>query len=150
MDKLELKEHILDKLIELQIDIINNLKVEMADAQKSANEYGPPKDRYDAFRSQLLRKRDMYGQRLQKAGELLDVLNRIPSDKLIDKIEFGAIVITNKNKIIVSIGLGKVQIDQEEYFAVSPIVPIYKAMEGKKAGEEFTFNGVKMKIVDVF
>jgi len=150
MDKLELKKHILDKLIELQIDIINNLKVEMADAQKSANEYGPPKDRYDAFRSQLLRKRDMYGQRLQKAGELLDVLNRIPSDKLIDKIEFGAIVITNKNKIIVSIGLGKVQIDQEEYFAVSPIVPIYKAMEGKETGEEFTFNGVKMKIVDVF
>lgn len=150
MDKLELKKHILDKLIELQIDIIKNLKVEMADAQKSANEYGPPKDRYDAFRSQLLRKRDMYGQRLQKAGELLDVLNRIPSDKLIDKVEFGAIVITNKNKIVVSIGLGKVQIDRDEYFAVSPIVPIYKAMEGKRAGEEFVFNGVKIEIVDVF
>ena len=150
MDKREKKERVLNHLIELQTTSIESLKKEMLEAQKSANEYGPPKDRYDAYRAQMLRKRDMFGQQLQKAAELRDVIRKISIDKVYDKAEFGSVVITDKNKIIVAIGLGKVKIDNEEFFAISPSVPVFRAMEGKAVGEQFEINGNTMNILDIY
>lgn len=150
MDKLKKKELILNHLADLQTETINSLNSEMQDAQKSANEYGCPKDRYDAYRAQMLRKRDMFGQQLQKAAELLDVIKKIPINKIYDHVEFGAVVITDRNKIIVAIGLGKVKFDKEEFFAISPAVPVFKAMEGKKIGDSFTLNGNTMEIRDIY
>jgi transcription elongation GreA/GreB family factor len=150
MNKQEKKEKILNHLVEIQTKSIESLKKEMQEAQKSANEYGCPKDRYDAYRAQMLRKRDMFGQQLQKAAELRDVIRKIPVDKIYESAEFGAVVITDRNKIIVAIGLGKVKIDDDEYFSVSPAVPVFKAMEGKKVGDSFSFNGNTMKILDIY
>ena len=42
---------------QLQQKVVDNLKAAMDEAQQSANEYGPPKDRYDSFRMQQLRKK---------------------------------------------------------------------------------------------
>ena len=129
------KGKILDKLKEMQREVVNNIKKVMEDAQKSANDYGTPKDRYDSFRAQQLRKKDMFAQQFYKANELLDTLYKIDENKTCEKVEFGAVVITSQQKIVVTIGLGRFEIEKEEYFAVSPIVPIYRAMEGKRTGE---------------
>jgi hypothetical protein len=121
----------------------------MEEAQRAANEYGLPRDRYDSFRSQLLRKRDLFAQQLAKANEQLDLLKRIPIDKQFKKVEFGALVITNNQKLFVSVGIGKFQVEDHDYFAISPGVPIYKTMEGKGAGEEFSLNSNKFKIFEI-
>lgn len=149
MDNSGLKKNVLNACIKRQQEIINNLKLVMEEAQNAANEYGLPRDRYDSFRSQLLRKRDMFAQQMAKATEQLDLLKRIPVDKPCNKVEFGAIVITYKQRLFVSTAVGKLQVGNEEYFAISPIVPIFKAMEGKRAGESFTLNGNTIKILEV-
>ncbi len=146
----ELKEKILDKCKLLQLDTIKNLKLEVEEAQKAANEYGLPKDRYDSFRTQLLRKRDMFAQQLAKANQQLDLLNQIDPEKEYSMVEFGAAIVTNKQNLFISIGLGKVQVYDETYFAISPAVPIYKAMEGKKIGEGFAFNNVTYNIEVIY
>jgi len=133
----------------IQQDSIDNLKTAMDESQKSANEYGPPKDRYDSFRTQLLRKRDMYAQQLAKANNQLEVLNSIDLKKNHDKVTFGSLVFTDKQNIFISIGLGKFEVNKQTFFAISPFVPIYKAMEGKKRGEEFIFNSNSFKILDI-
>jgi transcription elongation GreA/GreB family factor len=156
MDKTSLKAQIIKVCKEIQQETIKHLSATVEDAQKSANEYGCPRDRYDAYRAQLLRQRDMFAQQLQKAQEQLDVLNRIPSEEVFEKVEFGAAVITDKNKLFISIGLGKVKISKsgskttEEYYAISPQVPIYKAMDGKRAGDTFNFNGQVFTIQGIF
>lgn len=145
-----LKEKILQTCIKVQEATIENLKSEVDENQNSANEYGPPKDRYDSFRTQLLAKRDMFAHQLAKANEQLDILKRIPADKDFKNIEFGAVVVTEKQKMFVSVGIGKINVEGESYYAISPAVPVFKAMEGKKAGDEYQFNGIKTKILDVF
>lgn len=150
MKNLELKEKLVLACKDLQAESIKNLETVVAEAQKGANEYGTPKDRYDSYRTQLLRKRDMFAQQLAKTVEQMDVLDRISLKKCQDKIEFGAIVITDKQKLFLSIGLGKIKLDEQIYYAISPIVPISKALEGKKAGEEIIFNENKIKILEVF
>lgn len=150
MQNIEFKERIITICKNIQTDTINNLKVEVEDAQKAANEYGLPKDRYDSFRTQLLRKKDMFSQQLAKAYQQLDLLLQIDPEKHYSIVEFGAMVMTNKQNLFISISLVKVQVDDDIFYAISPAVPIYKAMEGKKVGEEFSFNNVTYKIEKIY
>jgi len=150
MAKKELKSKILASCVERQKGIISNLKNEMQEAQKSANDSGLPKDRYDSYRAQLLRKRDMFAQQLHKANEQINTLNIISMERKYKCVEFGAVVCTNKQNIFISISLGKIEVEKDQYFIVSPFVPIYKAMEGKTAGEQFEFNGKKLLIKEIF
>ena len=146
---MELKIKLLSKCREQLKGMADDFQHEMDEAQQSANEYGAPKDRYDAYRTQLLRKRDMFAQQLAKLNTQIDVLDRIDLGKKCDVVEFGAFVVTDKQKLFISTGLGKIECDGEEFYAISPAVPIYKAMEGKKEGDEFTFNGRKSKILKI-
>ncbi len=132
------------------MDTIANLKREMDEHQQLANDYGPPKDRYDAFRSQMLRRRDIFAEQLQKATEELYTLDKIKPGEPRSKVEFGAIIITDKQKFFVATSMGKIVIDKETYFCISPAVPVYKVLEGLKKGDTTTFNNNPIKIVDVF
>jgi len=46
--------------------------------------------------------------------------------------------------------MGKIILDGETFYAISPQVPIFQAMRGKKAGDTFIFNGQTFEIKDVF
>ena len=146
---MEIKKKLLASCREQLESMARDFQQEMDEAQQSANEYGAPKDRYDAYRTQLLRKRDMFAQQLAKLSSQIDVLDRIDLSRKCSSVEFGALVITSNQKLFISTGLGKIEVDGETYYAVSAAVPIYKAMEGKKEGDEFVFNGKKIKILRI-
>ncbi len=145
-----LKKRLIEECKNMQLETIKNLKMVIDDAQKSANEYGMPKDRYDSFRTQLMRKRDMFSQQLLKANEQLDALNKIDLKLEMRAVEFGALVITDKQKLFISIGLGKFNFEEDDYYAISPLVPIFQAMEGKKQGESFNFRGADILIKEIY
>ena len=105
---------------------------------------------YDSYRNQLMSKRDMYAQQLQKINDQLDILRRIDAGKLFQSVRFGAVVITESQKLFISAGIGKVKVNGEEYYAISALVPFYAAIDNKKAGDEFEFRGKTEKILEVF
>jgi len=150
MTNKELKEKLLSKCIEQQSEVIRQLDQEINDAQKMANDYGQPKDRYDAFRTKLMRQIQMYAQQMDKANIVLNTLQKIPLKKELEEVEFGAVVITNKQSIFVAAGMGKIELDGKTFYAVSPQVPIFNALKGKRKGEETVFNGIQLIIKDVF
>lgn len=145
----ELKERLLQKCIEQQQEVINQLQHEIKDAQQQANDYGQPKDRYDAYRTKLMRQIELFAKQLDKAKTVFDTLHKIPMEKDISSVEFGAIVITNKQNLFISAGLGKVTVDNHEFFAVSPQVPIFHALKEKQKGDHVIFNGNDFLIKDV-
>jgi len=145
-----LKRRLIEKCKSIQLENINNLKMVIDDAQISANEYGMPKDRYDSFRAQQMRKRDMFSQQLLKASEQFDTLNMINPEMEMNSVKFGALVITDKQKLFISISLGKIDLDGEDYYAISPLVPFFQAMENKKQGEFFNFRGTESHIKKIY
>lgn len=149
-NKTELKKKLLDYCMEHETAAIKQLQEAIDDAQKQSNEYGAPKDRYDAYRTKMMRQRDMFAQQQAKANVVMNTLLKISLDKVCEKVEFGAVVVTNKQNLFVSAGIGKIDIEGETYYAISPVVPIYKALEGKKVGDEVVFNGMKIIISDIF
>jgi hypothetical protein len=145
----ELKLGLLEACFKEIDDRASSLRKVMEDAQQSANDYGQPKDRYDSYRTQLLRKRDMFGQQLGKILDQRNVLEKIDPDRICEKVEFGALVKTDKQKIFISVGLGKFNYNKQEYFVISPAVPFYKAMEGCRAGDAFEFRNQKFEIREI-
>jgi transcription elongation GreA/GreB family factor len=144
-----LKERLVAKCIEEQEKVAANLKKEIDDAQQQSNDYGQPRDRYDAYKNKLMRQIELFSKQLAQANLLLTTLQRIPADKKNDIVEFGAIITTNKQKLFVSAGMGKIELDGDQYFAISPNVPIYNALKGLSAGDSVKFNNMDFNILSV-
>ena len=147
---LHTKQKLLEMCKNTQMKMVDSAKTAMSEAQQALNEYGPNKDRYDSFRDQLISRRDMFAGQYQKAMSDLKVLEKIDCDDLKEKVEFGAIVISDVSKFIIAISSGKIEFNGEIYYAISPAVPLYKAMEGLKCGDSFDFNGNKQTIKELY
>lgn len=143
------KAKLLEKCIATQSKVVNNLKKEIDDAQQQSNDYGQPRDRYDAYKTKLMRQIELFSKQMVKASIVLNTLQKIPPNQKNHIVEFGALVTTNRQKIFVSAGLGKMELDGEEYFAISPNVPIYNALKGKSSGEIVSFNNMDFEIFSI-
>ena len=150
MADLDLKKKLLSKCYEVQNEIVENVTFAMNEAQKSANEYGQPKDRYDSYRTQLLGKRDLFAKQLEKALRQLELLTKIDPGRVNEVVSFGTVVVTDDQILFVSVGLGKMEIDNKIFYAISPLVPFYDAMRGKKKGDEFVFRDRTIRILEVY
>lgn len=149
MDLLVLKKELLVACFREIDERAGALRKVMDEAQQSANEYGQPKDRYDSYRSQLLRKRDMFGQQLQKILEQRKLLEKLEPVKRCEAAGFGALVDVGEQLVFISVGLGKIEHEGRPCFVISAAVPYYKAMEGKKAGDTFEFRGKEIRILEI-
>lgn len=144
-----IKEKLLARCIEIKEESKAHTLAAMNDAQQSANEYGAPKDRYDSFRAQLMRKRDMLAQQLAVVEEEISFLRQIKPGSISTKVEPGALVVLNAQTLYILVGIGKIVIEGEIFYAVSPVVPLVVAMKNLKQGESFDFRGTTMKILEI-
>jgi hypothetical protein len=149
-DMLHTKQKLVGLCKQAQQKMVESAREAMNEAQQALNDYGPTKDRYDSFRDQLIGRRDMFASQYQKALTDLSVLEKINCTELKKKVEFGAIIISDSSKYVIAISSGKIECDGEVYYAISPAVPIYKAMEGLKQGDSFEFNGKRQTIKELF
>jgi transcription elongation GreA/GreB family factor len=150
MEKTEIKAALIEACRKKILETIANLEAVMADAQQQANDYGPPKDRYDAFRTQLMRRRDMMAEQMSKEMNELKAIDRLDPRKILDTIGFGAVVMTDDQNYFLSISMGNMELDGISYFMISPMVPMGQALSGKKKNETTDFRGKKIKVLEVF
>jgi len=144
-----LKERLVEKCIAEQTKVVDNLQNEINDAQQQSNDYGQPRDRYDAYKTKLMRQIELFSKQLVQANMVLTTLRKIPLDQANERVEFGALVTTNRQKLFVSAGLGKIELDGEVYYAISPNVPVFNALKGKKKGDSVFFNGMEFIVLSV-
>lgn len=149
MNYSELKKQLLQACYELIHSQADAAKTAMNEHQQAANDYGAPKDRYDSFRAQNMLKRDMFAQQYQRALNNIEVMGKIDFEKSGSTIGPGSLVVTDSAILLVGIGLGKVRVMETDCFVISSQVPLFKHISGLKKGDEYSFNGLKTKIVDV-
>ncbi len=147
---LHTKQELVKLCRDTQMRMVESAKAAMKEAQQALNEYGANKDRFDSFRDQLTSRRDMFASQYQKARSDMNVLEQIKCHEIKEKVEFGAIIISDISKFIIAISSGKIEHNGDTYYAISPGVPLYKVMEGLKAGDSFEFNGKTQKIKELF
>lgn len=150
MDKLAYKRELIEKCLEQQEQNIQNAKSAMDDIQESAIDYGQPQEHYDSYKSQLLRKRDVFAKQYEQAKTERKLLEKIDIEKVCNSVGFGAVVVTDDQKFIICISLGKITFNNETIYGISLKVPLYKVMEGLEKGNTFEFNEKKYQIKDIY
>ena len=150
MTQTENRARVIEACIAQQQHVADIAKQEMDSAQQQSNDYGANVDRYDSYRTKMMRSRDMYAKQLSNAlagirylGDLL----RLPP---FDTVEHGACVVTDRQRFLLSIGAGKFMVGNEVWFAISAQTPIYAALKGLKVGDTLMFNGQQQTVKEIF
>ena len=149
---LELKKRLLAECLKIQNGIVGNARNAMNEAHESALEYDEAAEdnMVDSYREEMQSKRDMFARQLEHSLEDLALLHKVITDKEQDTAIFGAVVITESQKLFVCISLGLLKVDGEQFFAISPAAPIFKAISGLRKGDSFNFRDKQVKIIDLF
>ena len=150
MTREEKRNRVICSCIEQQEHIASIAKQEMDSAQQQSNDYGANVDRYDSYRTKMMRSRDMYARQYSNAQtgvRYLQDLLRLPP---FDSVEHGACVVTDRQRFFLSIGAGKFNVGNEVWFAISAQTPIYAALKGKRVGDPVVFNGQRQTLKEIY
>ena len=150
MTREEKRQQVICSCIDQQEHIANIAKQEMDSAQQQSNEYGANVDRYDSYRTKMMRSRDMYAKQYSNAQTGVRYLQDLLKLPPFDTVEHGAVVITDRQNFLLSIGAGKFMVGNRVFFAISAQTPIYLALKGKRVGDTIVFNGQSQTIKEIF
>ena len=107
-------------------------------------------DKYETGRAMMQMEEEKMKHQLFQAIQENKELLKIDPQKQSPTVEVGSLVITNKGKYYLSIGLGKVMVEKERYYCVSIQSPIGQQLFQQEVGKAFEFNGSKMVIQDIY
>lgn len=150
MDKKELKKRLVTACIEDLEKNIEATRKRIAEIIQTANDYEGDHDIFDPFKEDMMKKKDLQVKQMEKHLEEIKLLHKVDTDKISDKVEFGSVVITDKQKMFISVALGKLSFENDSYHVISTQVPVFKAMQDKKKGDTFSINNNQFTIQDLF
>lgn len=150
MTREEKRQQVICSCIQQQEHIASIAKQEMDSAQQQSNDYGANVDRYDSYRTKMLRSRDMYARQYSNALAGIRALQELLKHPPFDTVEHGACVATDRQHFLLSIGAGKFPVGNEVWFAISAQTPIYAALKGKRVGDTLVFNGQPQTVKEVY
>lgn len=150
MTREEQRQQVICSCIEQQEHIASIAKQEMDSAQQQSNDYGANVDRYDSYRTKMMRSRDMYARQYSNALAGIRTLQDLQKLPPFDRAEHGAVVVTDRQAFLLSIGAGKFMVGNRVFFAISAQTPIYAALKGKKVGDDLVVNGQRQIIKEIY
>ncbi len=106
-------------------------------------------DKHETALAMLQIEQENMGRQLKEAINQKSILEKIdPTLHTIETVK-GSIVNTNKGIFFMSIGLGKILVDDKTVIALSPESPLGLQLMHKKPGDEFSFNNTSYVIEKV-
>lgn len=97
-------------------------------------------DKHETARTMMQIEQDKARTQLIKAMLLKNKLTQIKTNNKGDKVTRGALAITGAGKFFIAIGIGKINLEGDIYYAISPEAPIALAMINKKEQEIVRFQ----------
>ncbi|MCE7991504.1 MAG: 3-oxoacyl-ACP synthase [Roseivirga sp.] len=128
---------------------IKSIEDAMRNAQSAANEETKSSagDKYETGRAMMHLEKEKLAGQLSEAAKMKKALDLIDSDKLHSVAALGSVVRTAKASYYISVSVGKLEVEGEVFFAISPASPIGRQLLDKKQGESFSFAGRNQQIV---
>ena len=146
-----LKSLILKRLIETidQTAAIVKSEIQLAIETRDNETKSNVGDKYETTREMMQLEIEKNMLQLNKYDLQKNELLKIDSQKTHKKVELGSLVFTPENTYFISIGIGKIEIENEPIYCISLNSPIGKIIQNKKAGEKFNFQGKEIFITKI-
>lgn len=133
-DELDRKIEVINKAIASAKDSRNN------DTKSSAG------DKYETGREMMQIEIEKNEVLLNQTAKQRKELARIDVTEEFNKVAFGSLVVADNGTYFISIGIGKIQIDNQICYAISMASPIGALLKDKIIGDEVQFQGRKFAI----
>ena len=138
------EEFVNEKLQTIEHTIKSNQNDLASETKSSAG------DKHETGRAMLQLEMEKAGQQLQEVTKMKVVLSRLDLSESNQNVRLGSIVKTNLANYFIAVSAGKIDIDNETYFAISSSSPIGKQLLGKTINDEISFNQQIIKITTVW
>ncbi len=151
MEKKELKELIIRHALDTFRTMIQKqrrLHQEMAaDAFEAENEAFELTD--DSNKMEVLEDVEELAKITDSWEDELIMLEKTQAD-INWEVTYGSVIVTNEGSFFVGASIPEFEVLGVKYTGISAQAPLYKELEGKKAGDVVVFRGVRYAIEDVF
>lgn len=143
------------KVIESCLQRVDNRTRQITDelklVQASANQETKSSagDKYETGRAMAQLEIERLTSQLAEAEVLRSKLVGLKDVGSTDKVVPGVLITTTQGKYFISVSLGLIEVENEKYFCLSADAPIAKALMGKGAGEEVSFQGKTFSILSI-
>jgi hypothetical protein len=139
------KEKLYDHCLEYSLNRLNLINDAIKSARESGNDENKSSagDKHETGRSMAQLEQEKLSFQLIEAQKLLQLLNSIERGKISSLVSLGTLVITDNGSYFISISAGKLLIDSEQFFPVSPASPIGSALLKTNGNMSFVFNNKK-------
>jgi hypothetical protein len=142
------------ELLQVCTDYVNkriyNYKLEMDTIKDSIenNDKGNSEDD-DSGNGKLLNDLEKNAQHLNDATKMMETLKQINPKIQNESGTLGSIVFTQTNVFFLSVSVGKIELENSSYFAISLQSPIGMLLRNKIKGEQINFNGTCYTITNI-
>lgn len=128
---------------------IKDIEDAMRNAQAAANDETKSSagDKYETGRAMMHLEKEKLAGQLMEAGKMKKGLDQIDADRSDTLAGLGSLVRTAQANYYISASVGKLEVEGEVFFAISPASPIGQQLLGKKEGERFSFAGKTQQIM---
>ena len=113
------------------------------DAKSSAG------DKYETGREMMQIEINNNNAQLQTLIKQKREIFQINSEKEYKEIGFGSLVTTDNGSYFISIGLGKINVNEQEVYVISLLSPIGKLFHKKRIGDKVSFRNKEISILDI-
>lgn len=132
------------KCLEIVEGSILAIKLAIQEAQDAANNETKSSagDKHETGRAMAQLETEKLSAQLNEALKLSQVFAQLNPNQKNKQITIGSLVFTNNGYFYIAVSLGKVEINNETIFAISPQSPIGKLLLTKKEKDSFSLNGL--------
>lgn len=139
------------RCLELAEERIASLQHILKEAQQAANNETKSSagDKHETGRAMAQLETEKLTAQLSEALNIKQNLTQINPTNTNNTVVLGSVVYTNKGNFYIAASIGKVSIENEVFFAISPASPIGKLLLTKKEKEIFSLNGNEYTVLDI-
>ena len=145
--KQSIKSEILNQL-ELKSQEITDA-IKSAEISRDADSKSSAGDKHETSRAKIQTEIDQLSKQLFIAQRQKNDLLNIDTDQTNSVANVGSLVETNKGCFYISIGWGRIQMQNKNYFVISLGSPIGMLLKSKKKGDSFQFRNTEYCILNL-
>lgn len=125
-------------------EVIKDIHVSLTSETKSS-----AGDKHETGRAMLQLEREKAGVQLREIQSSMEVLNKVELGNSSNTVRLGSVVYTTGVHYYIAISAGKLEIEGDTFYAISPTTPMGKLLLGKTIGEKIQFGSRIFTITEI-
>jgi len=135
---------LLNERKEVLINTITDLKKSRDNETKSS-----AGDKFETGRAMMQAEMDRYSIQVDNTQQAINDLSQIDISKKHQKVALGSLLITTNGNYFIGIGYGKIEIEQNSYYAISLASPVGRLFKDKTVGAVVQHLSNSYKILEL-